>query len=56
MPLILYYYIILILTFKSRMTFIRHAVRLLKIKNPVNFYLKNQQVHKLVIQFINYVW
>jgi hypothetical protein len=27
-----------------------------KLKSPVKIYVKNQQIHQLFIQFINYVW
>jgi hypothetical protein len=29
---------------------------LLKLKFPVKIWVKNQQIHQLFIQFINYVW
>src|SRR5215471_4805031 len=34
----------------------RRAVSTLKIKIPVKIYVENQQIHQLLIQFINYVW
>jgi hypothetical protein len=32
------------------------AVSPLKLKSPVKIWVKNQQIHQLLIQFINYVW
>jgi hypothetical protein len=34
----------------------RRQWALLKLKSPVKICLKNQQMHQLFIQFINYVW
>jgi hypothetical protein len=34
----------------------RRAVSPLKIKIPSKIRMKNQQIHQLFIQFINYVW
>src|SRR5215510_13873911 len=34
----------------------RQAVSPLKLKFPVKICVENQQIHQLLIQFINYVW